>query len=583
MRMSSWFCYAAFLSATCADEATLQLSDTTTFVFSPEVGASELGDDLVDVSAIVPSDPGDAQDSRHGNQSLRSARSALNDNKHRHSGVACLERQEKFKMLSKNRPLQMVLIVEEGEEARMSCHFCEDSDNVTETRRWDALEMARGRPLSQSRVGLASPILWYSIAHYGHGTGYRLTEVEPSMHDDDRMNRIYISTGHTLIIERTKASDAGTYFCRDTTVHDRHIKPIVMHDDIQQLLTAEGTFRFLIHLDVLKTAHIPVKEVSPTKANNKPLPSSPVNHGSKNLQVFWEWGEWGPCSTCDTPGETHKRGVCSVRKLHNDRPVTPWYLDAVLNTYPSGVPCRSSLFHQEDSGMLDRNLLHSDELEKRDCSQPCKAGFLKGFMTRKSISPTGLKKLSFVETKKADAQVTIVNETVGDTVELYCPGAKVDEAVVWVNKSKYIPSNQIRNATGGRAWVSANGTLHISTIILADRGPWMCVVGGEKKGHVYLNVLVPESRDFQVYGWWVIMSFPIYFIVFILLLAVKHWNRKGLLVVGANSDQSADYYGDASEDDNVNRACVDSQSRDSCSYFIDSSAMTTITDSSYWT
>lgn len=40
-----------------------------------------------------------------------------------HSGVACLERQEKFKMLSKNRPLQMVLIVEEGEEARMSCHF----------------------------------------------------------------------------------------------------------------------------------------------------------------------------------------------------------------------------------------------------------------------------------------------------------------------------------------------------------------------------------------------------------------------------------------------------------------------------
>lgn len=63
-----------------------------------------------------------------------------------------------------------------------------------------------------------------------------------------------------------------------------------------------------------------------------------------------------------------------MRKLHNDRPVTPWYLDAVLNTYPSGVPCRSSLFHQEDSGMLYRNLLHSDELEKRDCSQPCKAG-----------------------------------------------------------------------------------------------------------------------------------------------------------------------------------------------------------------
>nr|KAG5701429.1 hypothetical protein BaRGS_032761 [Batillaria attramentaria] len=77
----------------------------------------------------------------------------------------------------------------------------------------------------------------------------KYTEVEPSLHDDDEENRVYVSTGHTLVIEKATYEDQGTYFCRDTTTEDRHMKMIMSARQIKDMLTAHGTFKFIIHVN----------------------------------------------------------------------------------------------------------------------------------------------------------------------------------------------------------------------------------------------------------------------------------------------------------------------------------------------
>ena len=72
-----------------------------------------------------------------------------------------------------------------------------------ESSDWDSRESARGRPPRQNLALLRSPILWYRIGHYGgSGKRFRVREVKPSMHDEDEANRVYVTSGHTLVIAK---------------------------------------------------------------------------------------------------------------------------------------------------------------------------------------------------------------------------------------------------------------------------------------------------------------------------------------------------------------------------------------------
>ena len=35
------------------------------------------------------------------------------------------------------------------------------------------------------------------------------------MHDDQSLNRVYVSESHTLVMTSSKVKDSGIYFCRD--------------------------------------------------------------------------------------------------------------------------------------------------------------------------------------------------------------------------------------------------------------------------------------------------------------------------------------------------------------------------------
>ena len=50
-----------------------------------------------------------------------------------------------------------------------------------------------------------SPILWYRIQHFGgDAKAFRLNEVRPSLSDDDDLNRIYVTSGHTLVVSMSQ-------------------------------------------------------------------------------------------------------------------------------------------------------------------------------------------------------------------------------------------------------------------------------------------------------------------------------------------------------------------------------------------
>ena len=59
-------------------------------------------------------------------------------------------------------------------------------------------------------------------------------------------------------------------------------------------------------------------------------------------QVYTHWSEWGECNQCDKSGRRLKFGTCMVQKIDKDAVITPTDVP-IMNLYPSGVPCRSTV------------------------------------------------------------------------------------------------------------------------------------------------------------------------------------------------------------------------------------------------
>ncbi|KAK7089951.1 hypothetical protein V1264_009824 [Littorina saxatilis] len=481
--------------------------------------------------------------------------------------ISCVDNLARFRMMAKNQPLQFVVIVEEGGEARLTCHFCEDQDKVTESKEWDDAEQQEGRPVWRDADKVRSPILWYRIKHRSGvlGTTFRMGEVKPTLHDDGDSNRIYVTTGHTLVLAKATPDDAGTYFCHDTRTKDRHVKTLLSETEIKEMMSSQGAFRFLIHVDVLKNVSIAAREVqenAPTFARRPKLDALIGN----NMWMFTIWASWGQCSMCDQPGEQRRRGTCWIKKFCPAcrRIWENWYWDAVLTAQASGIPCRSSLFHEENEkgDRLFRGRFRQDEIMRRTCNTPCKKDLksgLKGMMPKKTLSSSGLKSMLLIEKKDKTLIIKTINETAGATLSLKCPGAKLDEVVMWVNNSRYMPGVSLDNDTDGRVSVDINGTLHIGPLLLADKGIFHCIVGGKESGHVFINVTEVMVDEFTYYGMWVLGSVGVDFVLFIILMVVKHQRRKRILLSAKDAGltgSSSDSDDDNNENANININCA---------------------------
>ncbi|XP_046555282.1 Ig-like V-type domain-containing protein FAM187A [Haliotis rubra] len=396
-----------------------------------------------------------------------------------------------------NLPIQLVSMVEEGETTQFTCHYCGD-----ETTKFVSM-------------------VWYRLTRQRTSGKYVLKEVELGMHDHESQNRVYVGADHTLHIKQAKKSDIGTYFCRDYTRKDEKIQTKMAENSIYSLLSDNGTFRFMYHFDVLLTSQMMVREISWSSRNPAMVPAEPKPYPNHNLVMTTSWEEWGVCNLCGRVGKRKRLGVCYIKKINQQRKCKPWYIDAIMTSYPAGVPCRSSLFrgHQEIKP-------RPDEIEAEFCEVPCMKGLVGLNNTKKgAISPDGIKTtLSFGKENAKLKRSRTVTMDEGSSVNLTCQGAPLDMPVVWLNNSRVIDVNN----SDDRVLFHADNVLQISAIAPHDTATYHCLADGKVKAKIKLTV-VPRlhlDTDAWIYAAVTSLTYPADLVLFLLLMVVKHRHRQ---------------------------------------------------------
>ncbi|GFO29132.1 hypothetical protein PoB_005563700 [Plakobranchus ocellatus] len=84
-----------------------------------------------------------------------------------------------------------------------------------------------------------------------------MKEVSLDMHDDPKLNRIYVTESHTLVIRETRLKHQGTYFCRDISDVEENIKRKLSEEDFARFIKVCGQFitdRFSPGLSTIKVS-----------------------------------------------------------------------------------------------------------------------------------------------------------------------------------------------------------------------------------------------------------------------------------------------------------------------------------------
>ncbi|XP_059156015.1 uncharacterized protein LOC131941055 [Physella acuta] len=371
-------------------------------------------------------------------------------------GADCLSRQQQLADANMEgtarwgSALHVVVMVEEMEEARMTCHYC-DSDE----------EAGKEQTEEEKDVQRAAKI-WYQLKRKEKKGHYKIKEVDLDMHDDPSRNRVYVTETHTLIVKDATVKDAGTYFCRDNTDKDQYFNEKMTEED---------------------------------------------------LATFFK--PWTACSVCDKPGTRRRLGECTVFKLNVSRQASPLFLDVVLSSFRQGIPCLSSVFEGHET--LRDIVSRPDEIEEEECEVSC-ANY---------TVETGDLVSGPVEGKIKEKNF---KEREGMVIVLKCPHAPVDVPVAWLNGSKVLVGPWLKDSTNGRVSIDEHNVLTIHSISLYDAGHYACIYGRRVRGRMRLEVTPKPklSKTFR-YAYYLLMTYPFDFVVFLVLLVVRHNQRKKVL------------------------------------------------------
>ncbi|XP_035827036.1 uncharacterized protein LOC118477177, partial [Aplysia californica] len=307
-------------------------------------------------------------------------------------------------------------------------------------------------------------MLWFKLYHSRFTKMYKAREVDLDTHDDQSLNRVYVTDSHTLVLRSAEVKDTGTYFCRDMTSGKLPFKGRLSEKNVVRLFETDEKLRFFYHLDVLQKSKMKAKLIASPAGEEDPgsIPP-PRDVVDLNLRVLTVWQEWGLCTLCGAAGTRRRVGQCVIRKLDHAKPASPWYLDAVLGSLDDGLPCRSSMLagHQTISNMISR----PDLLQQEECNVTCDAHMLM------------FKDILRQASKKQRVNAKIFSAEEGYPLTLACPGVAVSEPVTWLNGSKVVLTSDL---PGGdpRVRTNENNELLISPLMTSDSGLYACVKSG---------------------------------------------------------------------------------------------------------
>ncbi|KAH9503327.1 hypothetical protein Btru_072750 [Bulinus truncatus] len=496
----------------------------------------------------------------------RSRRDANSDGYVRH-GAECYRAQEQLASTAHagrvrlGRAVHSVVIVEEQEEVRMTCHYCDDD------------ELAGKAQTEDEKDALRKQKLWYKLSRKKtDGKHYKVHEVELDMHDDPTENRVFVTDSHTLVVKVCRVEDAGTYFCRDTSRKDDQFETEMTEEDIHRFIQPESSLKFLYHLDVMKATDVSAMLVttldratlvemderrnSSKKMADLPSSAPPTRLPDMNVVVSSVWMNWSPCSVCGKVGTRRRMGECTVNKMDGSKKAHPWYLDVTLRSYVEGVPCESSLFEEHEQ-LLDA-VARPDEVEEEDCEVSC----TNYTVQLDDLVPSGH--------GKERVREELFVEPEGDVVVMKCPKAPVDMPVAWLNGSTVLVGPWLKDATGGRVAIDEHNSLLIHPLQTWDAGHYACIYGGRIRGRLRLEVKPkpPPSKVLR-YAYYLLLTYPADLVVFLFLLYVRHRERGKVLnydllpLFDDDDDDEDDESGESDEgDENDRESGVDESEAD---------------------
>ena len=272
-------------------------------------------------------------------------------------------------------------------------------------------------------------------------------------------------------------------------------------------LAPRKVISYLVHLDV--TLPMKHKVVSHDDADYpKPAPTERNEEG--NWEAFTQWEEWGKCNVCGSAGERRREGRCMVKMLDSEKTCRPEHLDSILHFYPQGAPCHSTLFINFESIVKRRNEIEVgscrevDECKPRDVlgnqnKTKSKSIFGAGALSKIIQIKTGRKLKLGKKKKKVEKKMTL---KMGQVLSLECPDTKTVTPVAWMNGSKLIQEEHLRNDTGGRVRLDVNHVLTFTRVDLPDDNTtFSCWVERREKRAVYHLKIDPATIKEDVRPW----------------------------------------------------------------------------------
>lgn len=226
----------------------------------------------------------------------------------------CLNEREKERK-SKSNTIHGLLALE-GQKIRLNCNLCPRPDQ--EFNKLEIVDWQRLRPQDSD-----------------------FTFVNEN-------GRIRIDKGtRDLILDPVDVLDAGQYFCINTYYRE--------YEEIYQL---DVLFR-----ERLKTT----KYEDVQNGTDKFLP--PFMLTEHNLKAFTVWSDWTDCQECNKQSIRKRVGLCMVNKIKPELPILPYDLP-VMELYPSGVPCRSTVL-SKDLASIKRIKMRRSEVSLASCYMDC--------------------------------------------------------------------------------------------------------------------------------------------------------------------------------------------------------------------
>ncbi|ESN93652.1 hypothetical protein HELRODRAFT_180744 [Helobdella robusta] len=315
------------------------------------------------------------------------------------------------------------------------------------------------------REHVANEALWYA------------KEVELDKHDNNRLNRIYATPDHRLVIRDFQATDAGAYFC---TFHNSSKKPE----------TAHVTFRaeFLDEDSPISMAMAWEKMSGYSAISNMVYIDAELVTQSMIADANWiMFSLWAQCI---------------VRKIYDNKPSHPEFLEYVFKLYPLGAICQSSIFSK-------RVILAeaTKEVQVDYCDNECEDMFtmVKRYILSTPIGALLGRLFAFAKSKMRSNLkntlvegdlVTVIRREL-DTELLPCPGYLDLAMAAWYyNGSMLVSTLEIYSISNHRISILSDYSVRIDLMSVFDSGRYSCYVNHYVTVDIFLVGIWPEMLNF---------------------------------------------------------------------------------------